>query len=79
MPYYSELLEDVPEGVESREGHRGDQEDDGFYLSGFLMGGVGDEIDTRESRAFCMDYEGGCREGPLVGEDLFAVFLSICK
>lgn len=35
MPHHPELLEDVSEGVESREGNCGDKEDDGVDLSGF--------------------------------------------
>ena len=40
VPHDPELLEDVSKGVESREGDCGDQEDDGFYLSG--VWGVGE-------------------------------------
>ena len=40
VPHDPELLEDVSKGVESRQGDRGDQENDGFYLSG--VWGLGD-------------------------------------
>ncbi len=56
MPHHPELLEDVPQGLESGQGDCGDQEDDGFDLS-WVFSGVGDELDTmggKEGRAFCM-------------------------
>jgi hypothetical protein len=34
MPHYSQLLEDVPQGLEPGAGDCGDQEEHGFYLSG---------------------------------------------
>lgn len=43
MPYDFELLEDVSEGVEPREGDCGDQEDDGFYVRGVGCGQWGIE------------------------------------
>ena len=64
VPHHPELLEDVPEGLESGQGDCGDQEDDGFDVS-WTFSGAGDEIDMmgrkegREGVMHILDHEGG--------------------